>query len=286
MTIRTGSAAAFAALMAATLPAAAADIGPARAVSAPAAPSVAAIPLWSGFYAGVHLGGVVRDWDADLGFLAVDCSTCSRGETRSASFGGLGGSEGAAAGGIQAGYNWQSGSIVFGFEVDGALVGSGETRTYAVGSAALIAAGLGAITTPLDGFSGRFASEIDWMATARGRIGFAVGSLLIYGTAGLAAADIETSASYLGLTGVPSRVEPVSATDGSVELGWTVGAGVEAALTSNLSAKLEYLYADFGAATRPLGLYIDDPTSLQQFVSLKEDIALHSFRVGLNYRFP
>ncbi len=275
----------FAAIvLAAALPAASADLGPASRISA-LPHSTPSLPAWSGFYLGGHVGGAVRDWDSRVGFLAIDCSTCSLGETRSASFGGPSGDDLAAAGGIQAGYNWQLGSFLVGFEADGALVGGAETRNYTLGSAALRSAGLGAITDPPDGFSGQFRSEIDWMATARGRVGFTNGRFLVYATGGLAVADTETTANYLSLVTGPTRIEPVSARDDSIELGWAIGVGVEAAITADLSAKMEYLYADFGHSNRQLGLYINDPTSLQQFVSLKEDLTLHTFRLGLNYRF-
>jgi outer membrane immunogenic protein len=68
--------------------------------------------------------------------------------------------------------------------------------------------------------------------------------------------------------------------------GWTVGAGIEQALTEHLSVKLEYSYADLGkkqfnwkqTALTPAGPWNVDGTygvSLQQ----------HDFKVGLTYRF-
>lgn len=286
MTMRMASAAAIAAIMVVSaMPAGAADLAPARSAPAPLPAALPSLPIWSGFYVGAHLGGVVQDWDSDLGFLALNCSVCGVGETRSATFGGPSGTSEKAAGGVQAGYNWQSGSMVFGVEADGTFMSRGKSRAYSLSSAALISAGLGAITDPPDGFSGRFRSEADWMATARGRIGFATGAFLVYVTGGLAAADLETSASYLSLAGTPGRIEPVSQRSSSVELGWTIGAGLEAALSPHLSARAEYLYADFGERNRVLGAYINDPTALQQFVTLEDDTSFHTFRVGLNYRF-
>jgi outer membrane immunogenic protein len=109
---------------------------------------------------------------------------------------------------------------------------------------------------------------------------------LFYGTGGLAFADASTRLGFLsfvpGLSPDPIAVE---SSDSEVRVGWTLGAGVEAALGGNLSAKLEYLYADFGRDRRSLGNYIDVPTSLVQTVSLDEKITIHTVKLGLNYRF-
>jgi outer membrane immunogenic protein len=284
MKLKTIAAALAVSHLALPLAAEAADLGPVRAAPV-AAPFAAPVFTWSGFYFGAHLGGAWADRDSRVDFLAVNCSACSLGETRSASFAGPDSSEGLFAGGLQAGYNWQSGNIVFGVEADGTLLSDSETENYSIGSAALISAGLAAITDPPDGFVGQFKSEVDWMATARARIGFTTGPVLLYATGGLAAADVGITGSYLSLVASPARIVPVAVDDSDVRFGWTIGAGVEAAITSNLSAKVEYLYADFGDTTRQLGLYINDPAAVQQFVSTRDSLAFHTFRVGLNWRF-
>ena len=62
------------------------------------------------------------------------------------------------------------------------------------------------------------------------------------------------------------------------ELGWTAGAGIEGAITDNLTAKVEYLYADFGNATC---LGFRTAAFADATVSLNESMV----RVGLNYKF-
>lgn len=57
-------------------------------------------------------------------------------------------------------------------------------------------------------------------------------------------------------------------------VGWTVGAGVERKFTRNWSAKLEYLYMDFGSKTC-FG------TANQADVSFHD----HVLRAGFNYAF-
>ena len=88
---------------------------------------------------------------------------------------------------------------------------------------------------------------------------------MVYGTAGGAGTDIKTSSGSLPWAS-------------STEFGWTAGGGVEGAITDNLLAKVEYLYADFGNATcsSTTNCGVTNAT-----ISLKESMV----RVGLNYKF-
>lgn len=108
-------------------------------------------------------------------------------------------------GGLQTGYNWQSGQFVFGGEADIQLSGSED------------------VFAPW-----KFSNP--WFGTVRGRAGMAVNNVLFYGTGGLA---------YGGLKGEISGLSETKA-----HVGWTVGAGVEVGFTPNWSAKIEYLYID------------------------------------------
>ena len=56
--------------------------------------------------------------------------------------------------------------------------------------------------------------------------------------------------------------------------GWVIGAGMEVALTTNWSARAEYLYVDLGSSD--LGT-----AAVPNNVSFKENIV----RAGLNYKF-
>lgn len=67
-----------------------------------------------------------------------------------------------------------------------------------------------------------------WDATVRGRLGYAYDRYLIYGTGGVAFGDIKSGGSSTTRTG------------------WTLGAGIEAALTSNVTGRLEYRHTDLG----------------------------------------
>ncbi len=109
------------------------------------------------------------------------------------------------AGGVQAGYNWQTGQFVFGAETDIQL--SAADDTFA---------------------PWKFSNP--WFGTLRGRGGIAFNNVLFYGTGGLA---------YGGLRG-----EVTSLSESKTHLGWTVGAGMEVGFAPNWSAKVEYLYLD------------------------------------------
>lgn len=110
-----------------------------------------------------------------------------------------------AAGGAQAGYNWQTGQFVFGGETDLQL--SAAEDTFA---------------------AWKFSNP--WFGSLRGRAGFAMNNLLFYATAGLAYGGVR--ATLAGFRESKSHV------------GWTAGAGMEVGLSQAWSAKAEYLFMD------------------------------------------
>ena len=116
-----------------------------------------------------------------------------------------------AGGGVFGGYNWQSGQIVYGAEAD---VNLGDER----GSAGTVA---GNAVEGKQGVNG----------SVRARVGYDMNPFLVYGTAGLAASD--------------NKVRDATSKDSATALGYTVGAGVEAMVTDNITARLEYRYSDY-----------------------------------------
>ena len=62
----------------------------------------------------------------------------------------------------------------------------------------------------------------------------------------------------------------------STRAGWTVGAGIELALTGNWTAKAEYLYVDLGSF---------DCGTCGGVLPPSIGFATNVFRVGVNYRF-
>ena len=105
-------------------------------------------------------------------------------------------------------------------------------------------------------------------ASARARLGYAVGHLLLYATAGGAWANFSTTHNFVtGGNTDASNYSPV---------GWTLGAGVEYAFMGNLSARLEYRYTDYGSST----IYSATPG-----LTYGERATEQSVRAGISYRF-
>jgi outer membrane immunogenic protein len=139
-------------------------------------------------------------------------------------------------GGIQGGYNWQNGPWVYGVESDFNL--SSTSGTFA-----------------------DFQFSNPWFGTLRGRAGYALNNVFLYGTTGLA----------FGI----STVTRGGLSDTSLHAGWVVGAGAEFGLapfglSPNWSAKVEYLH---------LGL--SQNTILPATVNFPSNVV----RFGVNYHF-
>lgn len=105
--------------------------------------------------------------------------------------------------------------------------------------------------------------DINWVASLRGRLGFDGGAFLPYLTAGLAIANA---------TSLPDNDD--SYTDTQTHVGWTVGAGVEFAVSEDLSVDLLYRYSDYGTKVYS-AWYSDDEFGLTS----------HTVQVGLNWSF-
>jgi outer membrane immunogenic protein len=105
-----------------------------------------------------------------------------------------------------------------------------------------------------------------WLATARGRFGYAADRFLPFVTAGAAFGDIQASA-------------PGLVSSSATKTGWTVGGGLEAALTNNWTAKVEYLYVDLGSFN--CGLVCSGGALATDKVSFNANL----LRAGVNYKF-
>jgi outer membrane immunogenic protein len=191
------------------------------------APYFVPVYNWTGFYAGINGGWA---WGSS-NWSAFNSSSF---DVNGGMFGG------------QIGYNWQFGQFVFGLEGDGdwSELG-GSTNVFACGATSC-------------------RTKNDFLATARGRVGYAVDRWMPYVTAGLAIGDIRTTTA--GFAGIDQT-----------NAGWTVGGGLEFALAGNWTAKAEYLYVDLGnaACNVTCGFPVGNNVSLTTNV----------VRGGLNYRF-
>lgn len=248
-------------------------------------PVIAPLPAWSGFYLGGHIGGAWTDWESETSFLAVPVAPAVGAPIRGA-FPGPDSTDGSFLAGVQAGYNWQFGAFVLGGEADVSFLTADQEQAYTIPSAALLGANLGSILGGPDGFVSNWTRSVDWLATARLRFGYTVTpSVLLYATGGLAVGGLDSSVTFTGLVDDGTvRLVPVTSNRQWTQVGYAVGAGGEAALTPNISVKLEYLFADLGDATREIGTYLNVPCCLQT-ASVREQVTVQMLRFGVNYRF-
>jgi len=158
--------------------------------------------------------------------------------------------------GVQMGWSSSSGPMIFG--IDGDIAYSSIE---------------GEDTITLMGYRSDVTHDINYLGTLRARLGLMAGPVLIYGTAGLAMADLDNKivVSYNGQY-IDSDEEKTWHT------GWTAGAGLEFPITPNLSLGAEYLYIDMGKekVTMNIGGYP---------MTDKGDLNLDTFRFGIKYRF-
>ena len=177
---------------------------------------------WTGFYLGLNGG---------YGF--------GRGEVSGGGLDSGGFDAGGGLFGATVGYNWQTGPVVLGLEGD--IDWSGQRGSSVCGG----------ITT--------CDVRNDYLATIRGRLGYAMDRWMPYITGGAAIGNVKTSIAGFGDTN-------------NTRGGWTVGGGVEASLAGPWTAKVEYLHVDLGDA---------DTAVAGTSAHFTSDIV----RAGINYKF-
>lgn len=185
--------------------------------------------------------------------------------------------------GGEIGYNYQFGPWVLGFEGD-----DGWTNTRGTTPCSGLSAAFSATqTTPL--FQMNCQDQIDWIATATGRLGYASGRVLYYGKVGAAwehdsvsaTCNLGTQNSVAAGTAMsqlctnPANVVSNGFSASTDRVGWTAGFGTEFGLTPNWSAKGEIDYIDFGNRA----LTASDGTLLGTSIRLVEA------KIGVNYHF-
>ena len=124
-----------------------------------------------------------------------------------------------------------------------------------------------------------YAQKLPWFGTARARIGFTpLDRWLVYATGGLAYGEITTDASVT-VAGAGTSAASFSQT----RVGWTAGAGVEAALGGGWTAKVEYLHLDFGSFSNTY-LALNLGRAFTGFIAGSSHVTDEIVRVGVNYR--
>lgn len=244
-------------------------------------PVAAPVYNWSGFYVGGNFGG-------SFGHASTDWTISG------APFGSTSQKMDGVLGGLQAGYNLQSGAFVFGLETDIQATGQkgSSSQTDSTPDIPPIPAipciqidppapacipGTGIPGVPgIPGVHGAATTEtkLPWLGTLRARVGLTPSDKwLIYATGGLAYGEIESKGTLtIGATSATVSTNTTKA-------GWTVGGGFEVALSGRWTGKLEYLYVDFGNVSNTFGFAPFTPIVTDTHVT--DNIV----RVGVNYRF-
>ncbi len=187
--------------------------------------------------------------------------------------------------GATVGYGWgetrfDDGDVSNPFDFDGAMVGG--TVGYNMMLSPTFLLGMETDFT-ISGMSGSFGpgnlgqpdgsgwtcgtgpcrSDVEWFSTTRLRLGYVAGSMLFYGTGGLAVGSIEA--------GIDNDTDFQTK---DTNVGWTAGGGLEYAFDSQWTAKIEYLYVDLGWTDRGgTGGFF------------RADADFHVVRAGVNFGF-
>ncbi|MGB8397699.1 outer membrane protein [Bradyrhizobium sp.] len=190
--------------------------------------------------------------------------------------------------GGQVGCNQQNGRFVFGVEADWQWIG--QRTTVDAAYAAFPSLGNRGFTNAAH--TEHVSSRLDSFATFRGRAGFDFNGVFLYGTGGLAVADVHSDTNVT-FAAVPFRGNPVFngavhiGSDSQIRVGWVVGAGAEYAFAPNWSVKAEYLYVDLGTQSFRSPLVAAVPPAAvgpgynwNSSVRERDNIV----RVGLNYK--
>lgn len=160
-----------------------------------------------------------------------------------------GSSSAGVLGGIQGGYNFQvAPNLILGVEGD---IDGSSLR--------------GNSTLPFFGLSGQ--AEMNLLVTARGRVGYTIDRAMFFATGGLAAASVDVRI---------SDWRSLAAWNNSQwRTGWTIGGGLEYAVTNNISAKVEYLYTS---------IRDDDQNAFARDYS-RVGLEFSTLKAGVNYHF-
>lgn len=219
---------------------------------------------WGGWYAGGTLGGSWASGNVSDVFLN-GATPFANAQAAAAATPRL--SPDGFTGGGQVGYNYQVDRWLFGVEADASAFGLRQSRSVT----APFPVGLGAFTTSN-------AVTADWLVSLRPRVGYTVDRTLLYATGGLALTELNFGTSYNDSAG-----QTEAANTSRIVAGWTAGAGIEHAFANNWSAKVEYLYSDFGKQTAT-GPVLAGPTTTG-IISRDIDLKTNTVRGGLNYHF-
>jgi outer membrane immunogenic protein len=205
----------------------------------------AAIPAfsWTGVYLGGELGWIKTNPEYSTGVLLLGAPFVVSPGTSN---------KNGLSYGALAGYNYQAGNLVLGIE--------GDFQGWTVGKIRYTA------------ITGDFlTAHSKWGGSVRGRLGYAADRALFYLTGGAAFISNETSVPTTG----------VSFGGDGTRLGWTVGGGLDYAVTNNWFTGIEYRYSQFAARS----FIYPIPILNLGFVGFKEEASNNQVTARIGYKF-
>jgi outer membrane immunogenic protein len=215
---------------------------------------------WTGCYIGGHVGA---GWASQTGTSADPASDLAIGHIDTDAH--------ALAGG-QIGCNYQFNQFVLGIEGDGTWTDIHGSAFDANRFPNHVPVGSGGVT---------FTDNVNWLATIRGRAGWAIApQFLLYVTGGGAWGDVNYHTVDIHFVG---PAFPATFDFSGNRSGWVAGAGGEWAFSANWIARLEYLHYELQGASATGIPRTGFPTELSTFTwsTLKID----TVRAGLSYKF-
>lgn len=252
---------------------------------------------WTGFSVGIVGGAVMSDedddevllFDRDLDGAYGDTVTTVAGTDAFAPgfCGGANNGSSAASGcdedsdgaeaALRAGYDYQLGAFVVGAVAE---IGASSQEDSVTGFS----------STPA---SYTFKRDLEGVAAARLRLGYAVGPALVYGTGGYAYGRIDNRF----LSSNRANLFTTDADDEEDVDGWQAGGGVEYRLAPRLSVIGEYIYTSFdvdddfivrvgrGAAPATNPFILPPNVTGADVIRSSDEFNTHGFRLGMAYRF-
>jgi outer membrane immunogenic protein len=215
---------------------------------------------WTGFYFG-GIGGVNYADDTFTDTTTTGFQTA--GTNAHVGYAGL-------IGGAQVGADYEFTPFVIG--VQGSYLASNLTASTVIPSVGT-------------GLNQRSAVTGRWYATATGRIGYAIDTILVYAKGGAAWAREDYTESVLSAVNLEQSQENVA----GHRTGFTVGAGFEYGLTEHISALVEYDFLDFGTKNYGFGALSFTPAATGATTPLALPINItsniHELMGGINFRF-
>ncbi|WP_430910264.1 outer membrane protein [Methylobacterium sp. sgz302541] len=231
---------------------------------------------WTGFYLGANAGYAFSESDTirTLGIGALQNNVNNNLRRPSVNVA----TEGFSAGG-QAGYNYQftpGSGVVVGLEADAQYTDLQRTRRETI---------FNPVFNP-NVLTNTYRTELGFLGTVRGRIGYAFDRVLVYGTGGFAYGDVTRSVFFQ--TGAPLTY---AGRRSQMETGYAYGGGIEYALptesflnffkASAVTVKAEYLRYDLGSRNLLVASTGGPGIGYVSRFSTEGSIA----RAGVNYKF-